>query len=109
MNSKDTLGALLDADKTASALLGDADRLAATQESRIKEKKAALRREYEQRTAQAIAEARRLERARADAEIDRLDSETERRLSDVRTRFEAGKDRYVDRLFAIVTGASDAE
>lgn len=109
MNGKETLSALLAADREASKLQDDAARIALEQESRIKEKKDALRREYDARAAAAIAEANRVEREKAEAELARLDQETDLRLAEVRARFEAGKERYADRLFAIVTGASDGQ
>lgn len=102
-----TVRAILDAEKEASRLCGEARGLQESRAARIEKDKAALSKQYADLTAAAIAEAEKAEAARVQAETARIQTETARRIDALGRSFDAARDAGIDRLFRLVIGDDD--
>lgn len=104
-----TVRAILDAEKEASGLCGEAYDLQDTRTARIEKEKETLAKQYADMTDTAITQAEKAETDRADAELARIEAETKRRIDALAHSFDASQEESVDRLFRLVIGDADDE
>ncbi len=98
---------LMDAEREAQRLESEARAARDEMPGRIEAEKAQIIAESESAAEKAIAEARAQEKARADAEISRIEADVASKLERLRARFAAAREDYAGRIFAIVTGQAD--
>lgn len=107
MQSMETLQKLIDAEKEAARLTGEAEAFVAAQEARVRAGKDDLLLRYKDRTDAALQSAERAERARADAAIAELTENTGARLASLRSRFASDRERYAGELLELALGNGD--
>lgn len=99
---------LLGAEREAQRLEGEARALKDGMPGRIAAERARIMAESNSAAEpRAISEAKAMERARADAEISRIQADVAAKLERLRERFAAAREEYTGRIFAIVTGQAD--
>ena len=101
------LAALLGAEREAQRLECEARGLKDCRAARIEDGRTKLRAELAAGVRSAAEAARAREHSRADAEIVRINEEKDEKLKVLRARFQAAREGYVERVFAIVTGQTD--
>ena len=98
------LAALHGAEREAQRLECEARGLKDCLAARIEEGRTKLRAELDAGVRSAAEAARAREHSRADAELVRINEEKDEKLKVLRARFQAAREGYVERVFAIVTG-----
>lgn len=108
MDDTALLRAILDAEKEASRLCGEADELRARQAETAAADEKAQAAASERQTEEAALSAWKQETDRADAQIARMQAETEARIVALKADFEKQRAAAGDKLFGLATGRKDA-
>ena len=102
MTPKEVIHVIVDTELSASSSYNDALKKQEGFDDYIAGRRETLRREYMQKSDEAINEARSRETASADAAVVRLDEKLHQNLGSAKKYYEAHREELIDKIFAMV-------